>query len=175
MLNFSVNHLIEYTDWERQRWHEWLCQHGDDALKMSAGPNGDGRFKTMGDLIGHIFSAEKFYVERLSGRALTNLPSIPNDSIEALFQFGARSRKDLNTLLESFPEGQWEVPNEHKIRIYSITATPRKIVMHVLFHEIRHWAQIATLFRLNGLTVDAHDFLVGPVMGGEVKREQVKT
>lgn len=43
MLNLGLNHLIEYTDWERQNWHEWMREHGDDALKISAGPNGDGR------------------------------------------------------------------------------------------------------------------------------------
>jgi len=37
-------------------------------------------------------------------------------------------------------------------------------------HEIRHWAQIGTLFRLNGLTIEFHDFLFSPVLGGEFKR-----
>jgi uncharacterized damage-inducible protein DinB len=46
-------------------------------------------------------------------------------------------------------------------------ATPRKIVVHVLMHEIRHWAQIGTLFRLNGLSGEFHDFSFSPVLGGE--------
>jgi len=46
----------------------------------------------------------------------------------------------------------------------SARVTPRKIVMHVLIHKIRHWAQIATLYRLNGLVDDFHDFLFSPVM-----------
>jgi hypothetical protein len=33
-----------------------------------------------------------------------------------------------------------------------LTVTPRKIVVNVLLHETRHWAQIATLLRFNGLT-----------------------
>ena len=52
-----------------------------------------------------------------------------------------------------------------------VTATPKKIVTHIMFHEIRHWAQIATLWRLNGLKEDFHDFLFSPVMGGELRRE----
>jgi uncharacterized damage-inducible protein DinB len=47
----------------------------------------------------------------------------------------------------------------------------QEIVTHVLLHEIRHRAQIATLFRLNGLKADFHDFLFSPVMGGELRRE----
>jgi hypothetical protein len=41
-----------------------------------------------GDLVRHIFSAEKRYVERLSDRPLTDTASIPNDNLEALFGFG---------------------------------------------------------------------------------------
>ena len=51
-----------------------------------------------------------------------------------------------------------------------LTASPKKVVTHILFHEIRHWAQIATLLRLDGLKPDLHDFLFSPVMGGEFRR-----
>ncbi|PYV21615.1 MAG: hypothetical protein DMG27_20285 [Acidobacteria bacterium] len=54
------------------------------------------------------------------------------------------------------------------------TATPRKIVIHILLHEIRHWAQIATLLRVSGLTGEFHDFLFSPIMGGGFKHEQSK-
>ena len=51
-----------------------------------------------------------------------------------------------------------------KILTYSISATPKKIVTHVLMHEIRHWAQIGTLLRLQGLVGEFHDFLFSPAM-----------
>ena len=37
----SLAELIEYTDWERGKWHDWLRQYGDDVLTTSAGPHGD--------------------------------------------------------------------------------------------------------------------------------------
>jgi len=140
-------------------------------LRISAGPNGDGRFEVVGDLIRHIFSAEKRYVERLSGWALTDTASIPNDKIEALFEFGQQSRKGLKELLETFPAAQWDVPRELKILNFLVNATPRKIVTHVVMHEIRHWAQIGTLLRLNGFAGDFQDFPGSPVMGGGWKIE----
>ena len=73
-MNLSLNHLLDYTEWQRKRWHDSLRNYGEPVLQISAGPNGDGRFEVIGDLIRHIFSAEKRYVERLSGRALTQLP-----------------------------------------------------------------------------------------------------
>ena len=166
----SLIELIEYTDWERGQWHEWLRQHGDGVLATSAGPHGDGRFQTVGDLVRHIFSAEKRYLDRLSNRPLTDPAAIPNSNVEALFQCGRQSRSDLREFVTTFPAQEWEVPQEFTVMNFYLRATPRKIVVHVLMHEIRHWAQIGTLFRLSGLTSDFQDFLLSPVLGGEFKR-----
>jgi uncharacterized damage-inducible protein DinB len=168
-ITLSLNDLIEYTDWERGIWYEWLPHHGDKVLAIKAGPHGDGRFETVGDLIKHIFSAEKRYVDRLSNRALTDPASIPKDSIEALFQFGRQSREALKQFVHTFPDERLDVPVEFKMGNTVIRATPKKIVVHVLLHEIRHWPQIATLCRLNGFVVGFRDFLFSPAMPGEPK------
>ena len=169
-MNLSLKDLIDYTEWEREKWRAWLSGQGDRALTVSAGPHGDGRFETSGDLVRHIFSAEKRYVDRLSGRPLTDPASIPKDNVEALFRFGQQSRKELNEFLTAFPPDQWDVEQEFKIGNNSLRATPRKIIVHVVMHEIRHWAQIATVFRFNGLPCELHDFLFSPVLGGEFKQ-----
>ena len=173
MLTMTLNDLMEYSAWERNKWRHWLLQHGDQVLETSAGAHGDGRFQTVGELIRHIFSAEKRYVERLSGQPLTDQSTVPSKNVEALFQFGDRSRQGLRDFLESYPACDWDVPQELKFpnSNTALKVTPRKIVTHVVLHEIRHWAQIATLLRLNGMTDDFHDFLFCPVMGGEIKRE----
>ena len=162
----SLNDLIAYTDWERGVWHDWLRQQGDQVLAIKVGPHGDGRFESVGDLVRHIFSAEKRYIDRLSDRALTNTASIPNDKIETLFEFGGESRKELKEFVETFPDQRWDEPMEFKIVNNVVRATPRKIVVHVLMHEIRHWPQIATLLRLNGFVAGFRDFLFSPVMNG---------
>lgn len=155
--------LVDYTDWEREKWNDFLRQQGEPVLEMGAGPRGDGRFERVGDLVKHIFSAEKRYIDRLSGRPLTGHDAIPNGPIEALFQFGQQSRREFKAFLAALPVQEWDVPAEYKILTHTISATPRKIVMHVLMHEIRHWAQIATLLRMNGLKGEFHDFLFSPV------------
>jgi uncharacterized damage-inducible protein DinB len=103
---------------------------------------------------------------------LTDPASVPNDDVEALFRFGEQSRQDLKEFVEALPAEQWDVPQDLKLMNSVLTVTPRKIVAHVLLHEIRHWAQIATLCRLHGLTDDFHDFLFSPVLGGGIQREQ---
>lgn len=172
-MQIDVSVLMEYTDWERQKWHDWLQQHGE-VLKTSVGPHGDNRFQTVGDVVKHIFSAEKRYVDRLSGKPLADTASVPNDNLEALFEFGQQSRKALTEFVFTFPAEEWDVPKDFQFFGNFLRATPKKMIIHVLLHEVRHWAQIATLFRLNGLTRDFHDFLFSPVLGGEFRRGQAK-
>jgi uncharacterized damage-inducible protein DinB len=173
-VSLTVDDLMEYTAWERQKWHDRLRPEGDDVLKISTGPNGD-RFATVGDLIRHVFSAEKRYVDRLSDRTLTDTAAVPSDSIEALFRFGQQSRAELTEFVASFPAQDWDVPQDLKMQSSVFRVTPRKIVVHILLHETRHWAQIATFLRLNGVTDGFHDFLLSPAMGGGVRREPVTT
>jgi len=59
-------------------------------------------------------------------------------------------------MLTSFLAGQSPIP------------APCRLI-HVLLHEIRHWAQIATLLRMTGVTDGFHDILFSPALGGEVK------
>lgn len=165
----DLNVLLEYTDWERQKWHEYLCQHGDRVLVTSTGANSEARFETLGDLIRHIFSAEKRYVERLSDKPLTDTASIPTEDIEVLFDFGKASRKALRELVGTLPANEQDTAREYVMMNNPIRATPKKVLIHVVLHEIRHWAQIATLLRQNGLKADFHDFLFSPALGGDAR------
>lgn len=163
-LSIDVNDLLTYTDWQREKWRSILRQHRE-ALRVGAGPNGDGRFNTIGDLIKHIFSAEKRYIDRLSNRALSDPSLIPSDDVEAVFSFGEQSRRDLTHFIDSLPAEAWDIAEEHNMFGHKLRLTPRKIVVHVVLHEIRHWAQVATLLRLNGTRSEFQDFLASPVFG----------
>lgn len=160
----SVEELIEYTDWERGKWREFMQARGDEVLKLGVGSNGDGRFQSVGDLVRHIFSAEARYIDRLGERELTD-PSQVANTVQALFEFGARSRSQLKEFIATFPPERWDEQLELKLMNSTIHVTPRKIVVHVLMHEIRHWPQIATLLRLNGIVAEFRDFIFSPVMG----------
>ena len=168
-LDVSLTDLMDYTEWERGRWRDCLRRQDRKVLEISPGPHGDGRFGAVGDLVKHIFAAEKRYVDRLAGRPITDPASVPNDDLEALFEFGRQSRADLRQLLDAFPTQNWDIAVEFKLGNSNLRATPRKIVVHVLMHEIRHWAQIGTLLRSQGITDGFHDFLFSPVMGGNAK------
>ena len=83
----ALSDLLAYTDWERGKWFKRLRQHDGPILDTSVGLHGDGRFETVGQLMRHIFSAEKRYVERLSDRPMTDTATIPAHDLDALFEF----------------------------------------------------------------------------------------
>ena len=167
-VGLSLIELMEFTEWERNKWYDWLQERRDTVLEISTGPNGD-RFPNVGELVKHIFIAEKHHVDRLSNRPITDTGSVSSDNVERLFQFGWRSRKDLREFVEAVPPGDWDVPREFNIVNNLVSVTPRKLIVHVLMHEVRHWAQVATILRLNGLAGGFPDFLFSPVMGGGFK------
>jgi hypothetical protein len=41
-----MNDLLDYTDWERGKWFDWMQQRDRGILEISAGTGGDGRFET---------------------------------------------------------------------------------------------------------------------------------
>lgn len=80
----------------------------------------------------------------------------------------------LSGLVERFPAPRWDTLKDFEFVGWSLKATPKKIIIHVLTLEIRHWAQIATVLRLNGFEGDFHDFIFSPVLGGEFRSEQAR-
>ena len=167
----SFEELMEYTEWERGKWREWFATRDNSVLEIKTGDNGDGRFNTIGDVIRHIFSAEARYVDKLRERPLTDTALIASTNAEGLFQFGQKSRAELREFVKSRSAQEWDTMLEFRMFGKVLRGTPRKIIGHVLTHEIRHWAQIATMLRLNGLKVDWQDFLFSPVLGGGVEQE----
>ena len=159
------DHLLDYTDWQRESWRAWFTRQGATALAVSTGPHGDGRLNTVGEVVRHIFSAEKRYVERMRDLPLTEAAALPSATdVDALFAFGHESRAALRSFVATQPADQLDVARALVIVDTTRRLTPRKILAHIVLHEIRHWAQIATLLRLEGMPVEFHDFLRSPVM-----------
>jgi uncharacterized damage-inducible protein DinB len=164
---FELAHLLEYTDWERSQWHTWFREQGPAALAVDLGPNGDGRVNTVGELVRHIFSAEQRYVDRIQGAPLTDSAMVPPDDVEALFEFGRRTRAAMRTVLAAFPAERWDVPQQIQMGKHSRTVTPRKMIAQAVTHEIRHWAQVATFLRMSGRKSGSRDLLAGPVFDSQ--------
>lgn len=156
--------LLEYTAWEREKWHA-LFTKNRTAFATKTGPYGDGRLNTVGEIVRHIFSAELRYPQRLRNEPMTETGDVPADDVAAVFALGRQSRAAFREFLAALPAGKWDTPQEMPLFKSTLMITPRKVMTHTVLHEIRHWAQIATLLRFEGVTDGFHDFLFSPVMG----------
>jgi uncharacterized damage-inducible protein DinB len=156
---FGLDDLLEYLDWERDRWHAWFREQGPGALAVELGRNNTGPIRNVGELIRHIFSAEKRYVERCLQVPLTDASSIPATDVDALFGFGRDSRRALRELLATFPGEEWDAPREMSFGPHRRTVSPRKMILQTVTHELRHWAQVATFLRQAGFQPGCHDVI----------------
>jgi uncharacterized damage-inducible protein DinB len=156
-MNITLKELLEYTDEERERWGRWFEANGDELLLM---PIAGDRHTTVGRLVMHIFGPEIRFVERLRGEKLTNYRSLPATSVEAVFGFGLQARQTLREYVEGLNADDWQRRVELDVIGGSMRATVRKIILHTLVHEIRHWAQVARIMRERGFVPPGgHDLL----------------
>lgn len=164
MTHTVLEPLLAYTEWEREKWHA-LFTKNQVAFLTPTGPNGDGRLNTVGEIVRHIFSAETRYPQRLRGEPMTETGDVLAHDVEAVFALGRRSRAAFREFVVSLAAEEWDRPREMPLFKSTLMITPRKVITHTVLHEIRHWAQIATMLRFEGVTDGFHDFLFSPVMG----------
>lgn len=162
-LAFTIDDLLAYTDWDRNQWHGWFREQGTAPLAVDLGANNNGNIHNVGELVRHIFAAEKRYVEgSLKAPVLTDTASIPANDVETLFAFGLESRRALRELLATFSE--WEAPREMQFGPNNVRiVTPRKMILQTLTHELRHWAQAAAFLRQAGYKTGSHDLIGSPL------------
>ncbi len=166
-MTFSVDFptLLDYTEWERGQWETWFKGQDAGALAVDLGPNSDGRIANVGELVRHIVSAELRYTQRIRGIPVSDTVSVAADDVPALFAFGRQTRAGLRALLAELPTERWDVPQEIQLGpSRKLTVTPKKMVVQSVTHELRHWAQIATLLRMSGRKPGPRDFLVSPLL-----------
>jgi uncharacterized damage-inducible protein DinB len=159
-MDVKILELMEYTKGEREWWKEWFESAGDNALQVSTGGE---RHRTVADLIQHIFGTEKRYIQRMTGQPITPINQIPKDTAEELFDFGVESRMAMRDYVQDVKD--WSRMFEFQVLDIHVKASVRKFILHMLIHEIRHWAQLAVYLRLGGYEeLGSHDFLESDAM-----------
>jgi uncharacterized damage-inducible protein DinB len=161
-MHLSVEELLHYTDEERQRWEKWFRENGEDLLRM---PVSGDRENTVGALIIHMFGPELRYVQRLRGEPLTEYRGRPCHHIDEVFGYGLETRKQMRDfVLQAKPE-DWVQVHDLDIAGHHRSASTRKVILHALMHEVRHWAQIARLMRERGFAPPGgHDLLMSSAL-----------
>jgi uncharacterized damage-inducible protein DinB len=148
MLNLSYDELLRYSADERTKWRQFFAKH-PEALDVAVQPG--GRLPTVGKLIDHIFLVERRHIQRLRDEPLTNETGLTGSNAPPLFDYGASVRRELEQLAADLDEDTANQLRTINLRDRDWPMTPRKLLFHILLHELRHWAQIALAVRLAGL------------------------
>jgi uncharacterized damage-inducible protein DinB len=104
----------------------------------------------VGKLIDHILLAERRFLQRLTSEPLSDTTGLTGNNAPPLFDYGASVRRELEQLVSTIDEAEAYEPRPMIVRDQTYHVTPRKVLFHLLVHEIRHWAQIALAVRLAG-------------------------
>jgi uncharacterized damage-inducible protein DinB len=153
--------LLELTSTEHHRWHDWFVEHP----KAWAVPFATGRTATVGGVVLHTFAVELRYSQRLLDQDVTQWEGFRQTSIEDVFELGDNARGQLVQFLTTAPEAELDrVLTFQTLTAGLVTASKHKIASNIFLHDIRHWAQIATVLRRAGFADQwAHDMLLSDV------------
>jgi uncharacterized damage-inducible protein DinB len=164
-LSLGIDELMGYTTGERVKWEQWFAAEPRAALEAAVQPKG-GRFPTVWAMMDHIFLVEKRHTQRLKGESpIAERTGVADLDIAALFAYGRAAREELTDLIRSTPDAAMARKLQFQFGDQSYTFTPRKLVFHIFFHEIRHWAQIAAALRNAGFAPPGkHDLLFTSAM-----------
>jgi uncharacterized damage-inducible protein DinB len=142
----TASELIAWLEKTSTGWRQLLTSH-PELLTTSCDIVG---VQTVAQLLQHIVAVELRYAERLSDLPATDYANIPFDSVESLYSTHERAIALYRKLLVS--DIDWNAPIEYTTRAMGPTRSTRKtILFHALLHGIRHYAQLATLVRQQGI------------------------
>ncbi|HEX6163750.1 MAG TPA: DinB family protein [Vicinamibacterales bacterium] len=146
-LTITLDELLAWTAEERAKWLPWL-KANPTALDVTVQPG--GRFPNVGALIDHIFLVEHRHTLRLQGKELPTQSGIAPGDIDALYDYAARGREALRRYLPTLHEKDANTPRDVVVASGTYPLSPRKLLFHMVLHEVRHWAQIAAAVRAAG-------------------------
>jgi uncharacterized damage-inducible protein DinB len=147
-LSITFDELLRYSTGERERWRAWFVDH-PEAMEVAVQPG--GRLPTVGKLIDHIFLVERRHLQRLAGEPVVDRTGLTGTNAPPLFDYGASVRRELEQYAADLAEDEADDVRTFNVRDRDWQMTPRKLLFHILVHEVRHWAQVALAVRLAGL------------------------
>jgi uncharacterized damage-inducible protein DinB len=147
MIVLTLDELFAYTDEERGKWRTWFVTH-PAAMDVRLQPG--GRFDTVAALVDHIFLVETRHLARLHGESVPAASGIANGDTDALFAYAGRTRDGLRRFAAKLDDVQAAKLQDLTVQSGTFRMSPRKLLLHICLHELRHWAQIALGVRQAG-------------------------
>jgi uncharacterized damage-inducible protein DinB len=156
----DVAQLLDYSDHERRKWLEWIEA---DRSRLQLSFQAGGRFPSLWSLLDHIVLVERRHLARLCGATPPESTGVATGDVKALFEFAALVRADLRRYVADLDEDEASQVMTIVIGSNTFTMTRRRLLTHIILHEVRHFAQIAATARAAGLDPPGeHDLFYFP-------------
>jgi uncharacterized damage-inducible protein DinB len=149
-LSIPASDLLRWNDLSAAQWRDFLNAH-PEVLALACDIRGT---QNVAQLMQHIVAVELRYAQRLAAQPESEYADVAYGSADVLFATHMRAMEMLRTLLadDAF---DWDAEIEFTtISAGRIRASRRVILVHLLMHSIRHYAQLATLARSHGCKPD---------------------
>ena len=142
----TANELITWVEKTSTGWRNLLAARQE----LLAVPCDVNNVQSVAQLLQHIVAVELRFAERLSDLPASDYANIPYDSVEKIYATHDHAFALIHKLLAS--QIDWDQPIEFSTRVMGpARSTPKTILFHLLLHSIRHYAQLATLARQQGI------------------------
>ena len=146
-LTITLDELHAWTAEERAKWLPWF-KANPAALDLTLQPG--GRFGTVGNLIDHIFLVEHRHTRRLQRVEIPKESGVAPGDIDGLWAYADRGRQNVRDYVPTLTPAEINEPRDFIVPAGNFPLSPRKLLIHMALHEVRHWAQIASTVRAAG-------------------------
>jgi uncharacterized damage-inducible protein DinB len=143
----TAQDLMAWNEKTSTNWQQLLTAHPELLIV----PCDIAGTKTIGELLQHIVAVELRYAERLADLPVSDYANVPFNSVGAIYATHDRAKAIFQQLLDA-ADIDWDQPLEFMTRSMGPARSNRKtILFHALLHGIRHYAQLATMVRQQGV------------------------
>ncbi len=143
-VSVGYEQLLDYSDHDRRKWRAWVAA---DPRRLDIPVQAGGRFPTIGALLDHIFLVERRHLCRLEGGTPPDATGIPPGDWQRLFDYADLVRADLRRYAADVDEEIGSQVLTWRFLEREYTMSRRRLMTHIVLHEIRHFAQIALAAR----------------------------
>jgi uncharacterized damage-inducible protein DinB len=143
-VSIGYEQLLAYSDHERRKWRDWIAA---DPKRLDLPVQPGGRFPTIASLIDHVFLVERRHLSRLEGGTPPDATGVPPGDWKRLFEYADLVRADLRRYAGELAESGSETIS-FGIAGQTYSMSRRRLLTHIVVHEVRHLAQLALAARL---------------------------
>lgn len=144
--------LLVYSDHERRKWRDWFAA---DPRRLDIPFQPGARFPTLGALLDHTFLIERRHLSRLEGATPPDATGLAPGDWARLFEFADLVRADMRRYVADLDDARaaeiatFSAPVS-VVPTGSFSISRRKLLAHIVLHEVRHFAQMAFAARAAG-------------------------